>query len=68
MPLPICALFVLTMFFALIPSAMPLGYSRFRTHAAPLLCIMASVGIARLFYKRNAPAPAGIHAPAGGLQ
>ncbi len=39
---------VLVIFFILLPSAMPLGYSRFRTHAAPLLCMLASMGISKL--------------------
>lgn len=42
------SLIVLMLIFSLLPSAMPLGNARFRTHAAPLLCILASIGVSSL--------------------
>jgi 4-amino-4-deoxy-L-arabinose transferase-like glycosyltransferase len=41
-------LIVLTLIFSLLPSAMALGNARFRTHATPLLCLLASIGFISL--------------------
>lgn len=38
------SLIVLTLIFSLLPSAMALGNARFRTHATPMLCLLASIG------------------------
>lgn len=41
-------LIVLALIFSLLPSAMALGNARFRTHATPLLCLLASIGFISL--------------------
>jgi hypothetical protein len=45
LPYSAIVLIALSFIFTLIPSAMPLGYARFRTIGLPLLCILAAVGI-----------------------
>jgi hypothetical protein len=47
-PRPIVCLFALAVLLALLPSASPLGYSRFRVHAVPCLCFLAALGAWRL--------------------
>ena len=47
------SLIVLTLICSLLPSAMPLGYARFRTHAAPLLCVLAAIGLAAILKYTN---------------
>src|SRR5262249_26221371 len=39
-PRPVVCLFVIAVLLALLPSASPLGYSRFRVHAVPGLCFL----------------------------
>ena len=41
-------LILLTLIFSLFPSAMALGNARFRTHATPFLCLLASIGFISL--------------------
>jgi len=43
-PRPIVCLFVIAVLLALLPSASPVGYSRFRVHAVPSLCFLAAIG------------------------
>jgi len=43
-PRPVVCLFVVAVLLALLPSAAPLGYSRFRVHAVPGLCFLAAIG------------------------
>lgn len=45
---PALSFIVLTLIFLVLPSAMPLGYARFRTHAVPLICVLAAIGVANL--------------------
>jgi 4-amino-4-deoxy-L-arabinose transferase-like glycosyltransferase len=47
-PRPVVCLFVIAVLLALLPSAAPLGYSRFRVHAVPGLCFLAAIGAWRL--------------------
>ncbi|HEX5083208.1 MAG TPA: glycosyltransferase family 39 protein [Blastocatellia bacterium] len=48
-PRPVVCLFAIVVLFALLPSASPAGYCRFRVHAVPILCILAAVGAWRIF-------------------
>ncbi|HEY6403745.1 MAG TPA: hypothetical protein VI479_20140 [Blastocatellia bacterium] len=48
-PRPVVCLFVIAVLLALLPSASPAGYCRFRVHAVPILCILAAVGAWRIF-------------------
>jgi hypothetical protein len=43
-PRPVVCLFVIAVLMALLPSAAPLGYSRYRVHAVPGLCFLAAIG------------------------
>lgn len=43
-PRPIVCLFVIAVLLALLPSASPVGYSRFRVHAVPSLRLLAAIG------------------------
>lgn len=47
-PRPVVCLFVIAVLLALLPSAAPMGYSRFRVHAVPGLCFLAAIGAWRL--------------------
>src|SRR5262249_8843164 len=48
-PRNILFLFLLVIFFSLIPSASPVGYSRFRVHAIPMICLIAAFGMQQVF-------------------
>jgi hypothetical protein len=54
-PRPVVCLFVIAVLLALLPSASPVGYSRFRVHAVPILCFLAAIGAwrARLWRGRR---------------
>lgn len=42
-------LFALVIFLSLLPSASPVGYSRYRTHSAPIILLLSSIGIVQAF-------------------
>lgn len=45
LPLPVAILFLGALLFTLLPNASPVGYSRYRVHFVPLLCIWAALGV-----------------------
>lgn len=44
----VLGLIVCHWFFSLVPAASPAGYSRFRVHAMPALCLLAAMGVSSL--------------------